>query len=377
MPSAPRSTASVDDGRVVGDEVARGVPDTSGPSPAVDGGRRRSGRRWHGRRRRARGSERRSSRSASAAHGTSGPPRSVVTMPQPAPRRGAATIAVSTIGWGRATRPASSRIGTRKISSSPSPPSASGTSSDSTPIASRLSHTPRSSSPAGASHAARTTAGVASLASSSRTASRNATWSSVSANLIGGAPGRARRRCCAGSRWCRRRSGRTGRTASPCSTAPSSSASGPSRSRAISCSSTSSSVHQSLVRLASAPGLAPARQPRDGGQRLLLVGLGVHPRRRPRAGAGSASPCSAARATSRSAVARNRPGERSVRPRSEPAVAMATAHRPRARRAPRRRGRRRRRGTRRRRTPRRSPRRRRGGRSRARSRPGCRAARSK
>ena len=51
--------------------------------------------------------------SASAAHGTIGPPRSDATMPSPSPSSGAATIAVSTSGCGSATRPASSRMGTR------------------------------------------------------------------------------------------------------------------------------------------------------------------------------------------------------------------------------------------------------------------------
>ena len=46
---------------------------------------------------------------------------------------------------------------------------------------------------------------------------------------------RARRRCCAGSRSCRRRSARRARTGSPCSTAWSSAASPPSSSSAISC----------------------------------------------------------------------------------------------------------------------------------------------
>ena len=49
----------------------------------------------------------------------------------------------------------------------------------------------------------------------SRTASRNASWSSVKAKRVISAAGRARARrpCCAGSRSCRRRSGPTARTA--------------------------------------------------------------------------------------------------------------------------------------------------------------------
>ena len=136
--------------------------------------------------------------------------RGAAPPPSPSPRSGA--------GARRGPPPRGSARGTSRRARARRRPRARGATS--TPMASRLSHTPRSSSPGGASQAARTTAGVASLASSSRTASRNATWSSDSANLIAGAPGRARRRCSAGSRWCRRRSGRTARTASPCSTVP-------------------------------------------------------------------------------------------------------------------------------------------------------------
>ena len=80
--------------------------------------------------------------------------------------------------------------------------------------------------PSSLAHAARTTAGGHSLASRSRTASRKASWSSVNAKRIGesllprAGRARARRRRCAGSRWCRRRSGPTARTGSPSSTRP-------------------------------------------------------------------------------------------------------------------------------------------------------------
>ena len=76
-----------------------------------------------------------------------------------------------------------------------------------------------------AGQAPRTTAGVQAPASTSRRPSRSV------ASVVGAVrsarpllPGRgragARRRCCAAPRWCRRRSGRTARTGSPCSTGP-------------------------------------------------------------------------------------------------------------------------------------------------------------
>ena len=133
MPSAPRSRASsTAAGRSVSGSPAvpswrRRVAARRAPSTVADRGRARP--------RRGRRSTSAVARSAAAARrrrprtATSGPPRSVATIPTPTPSSGAATIAVSTSGWGSATRPASSRIGTRKVSSRPSPPSASGTSS--------------------------------------------------------------------------------------------------------------------------------------------------------------------------------------------------------------------------------------------------------
>src|SRR5918996_2331957 len=119
-----------------------------------------------------------SSRSASAAQATWGPPRLLATMPAPAPTSGAATAAVSTMGCGSAARPVSSNTSTRACSSSPSPPPGSGTQAASTPMSASRSHTPRSSAPAAASHAARTASGGHSLSSRSRTASQKASWSS-------------------------------------------------------------------------------------------------------------------------------------------------------------------------------------------------------
>src|ERR671918_750568 len=119
-----------------------------------------------------------SSRSASAAQATWGPPRLLATMPAPAPTSGAATAAVSTMGCGSAARPVSSNTSTRACSSSPSPPPGSGTQAASTPMSASRSHTPRSSAPAAASHAARTASGGHSLSSRSRTASRKASCSS-------------------------------------------------------------------------------------------------------------------------------------------------------------------------------------------------------
>src|ERR671918_267924 len=119
-----------------------------------------------------------SSRSASAAQATWGPPRLLAPMPAPAPTSGAATAAVSTMGCGSAARPVSSNTSTRACSSSPSPPPGSGTQAASTPMSASRSHTPRSSAPAAASHAARTASGGHSLSSRSRTASRKASCSS-------------------------------------------------------------------------------------------------------------------------------------------------------------------------------------------------------
>ena len=262
--------------------------------------------------------ERSSSSSASAAQGTRGPPRSVATMPWPRPSSGPATIAVSTIGCGSATRPASSRIGTRKHSSSPMPPSASGTRSDSTPIASRLSHTPRSSSPGGASSAARTTAGVASFASRSRTASRKATWSSDSANLMAGSSScrggkRQRRRDRHAEAGAERRPEHAGSSREPQDALGGDVAldlvgAGVDRARQrelpalaprpLELGLGSEEVEGDLVELdvELAPPelreaglgawLGAAGQLGDGGQRLLLVGVGADPRGRRRAGAG-------------------------------------------------------------------------------------------
>ena len=218
------------------------------------------------------------------------------------------------------------RAGPSRVSASPSPPLASGTSDAEHAHLGQRRPTPwptwsasaRAPSPLRApcasvpsGHAARTTSGGHSLARRSRTASRKASWSSVKANRIGatssGGRGRARRRCCAGSRWCRRRSGRTGRTASPCVHGPSSSASGPSRSRAISCSSTSSSDHQSFTRLVSAPAGRPSARAGDGLQRLQPVGLGLHPALRRR---GPAAPGRRRRRAGRSTGRGRRGGRR-------------------------------------------------------------------
>ena len=170
-----------------------------------------------------------------------------------------------------------------------------------------------------------------SLASRSRTASRNASWSSVKANRIGdllprAGRARARRRCCAGSRSCRRRSGPTSENCQPFVHGPSSSASGPSRSSAVSCSATSSSDHQSLLRLDSAPGGRPSTVAGDGRERVEPVGLGLDPRlrsTRSRSDGSLGAARSRYRSTSRSAVGH----EPARRPQREPALGRRRRHR--------------------------------------------------
>ena len=161
---------------------------------------------------------------------------------------------------GERDSPALLEDGTRKVSSRPSPPSASGTSSaehahgvEAVPHARGRAHRRRS-------QAARTTAGVHSLARRSRTASRNATWSSDSANLIAGSP----RHTLGGDvalDLVRAGVDRAGQGELPCpslhgpSTLGARARAGRARSRGARC---RARDHQSLVRLASAPGLAPA-----------------------------------------------------------------------------------------------------------------------
>ena len=147
---------------------------------------------------------------------------------------------------------------------SPRPPSASGASMPTTPMSASLSQRP-GTRPVSFVHAARTCAGVHSLSSSSRTASRNASWSSVNAKRMVSASafrGRAPRSRCAGSRSCPRRSGPRARTRSPSSTRRcrrrAARRASPSRSSASSCRRTSSSDQKTFTIDDSAPALTPS-----------------------------------------------------------------------------------------------------------------------
>ena len=262
----------------------------------------------------------------------------------------------------------------------PRPPSDSGASTPSTPIVASADQARRStpsvdapSFDAGVDHAARSTSGGHSRASRSRTASRNASWSSVNAkrtcrpslgpwqpehalgdhvalDLVRARVDRSgQRELVALASSPTRRARRRDRAAR----AP---PRGAERRAPTRTPSSSSTRRPAARRRTSASRCGSVCQP---------VRLGVDPRSHHRVascGIGGVARARARASTRRSAVAMNRPGLRSVSPRSALVVAIATPHpwctspSTAARRA---RGRRRR-------TPRRSPRRRRAGRSRAR-----------
>ena len=121
-------------------------------------------------------------------HSISSGTRSSSVMPEPAVALGHQQAEHAHLGRGRPTR-----RGTRP---SPSPPVG-----------------PSTRRPTAPPHAARTASGGHRSASSARTASRNvdlvvgAVRIACQAVTSAGGRARARRRCCAGSRWCRRRSG--------------------------------------------------------------------------------------------------------------------------------------------------------------------------
>src|SRR3954469_19128240 len=134
-------------------------------------------------------------RSTTAAYGASGSPAvTVMAPPAGAASAGATsgppTSTCSTNGSGNAAYPASSARSTTSSSVRPRPPLASGTSAPSTPISPSATHA-APLRPSAFSQAARTTAGAHSFARRSRTASRNASWSSVNANSIRLLPGQA------------------------------------------------------------------------------------------------------------------------------------------------------------------------------------------